>query len=191
MKNLNIQKFVKKFKEKIKLEVIKAKFKKFTAHLKNLIFSDHKLEKLQQEIDDMRVDSKKHSESRISSQINGVNQEYFDNLTQNIENMLTEINKEQKNEWQSIQTTQVKKKLQLEHKKDAKLKDDYWTRRFKLVLNHQLSNRKNSSVIFFTKPPYSFKFPLLLRLYSKVKNKKELKLHIYDGSTEESSRKVR
>ena len=169
MKKPSIRSFMNKLKEKVQLESIKDKFGEFATNLKDLIISDHKLEKLQKEIDQMAQSRQEKQENLNEPNSKPSDNEYFNNITLDLKHMMAEINREEKTEWETIETTQLIKKKKTDSELQGKSKDNYWERSFKMLLTHYLSDGEEKSVVYFRKTPYIFKFPLLMRLYYKVK----------------------
>ncbi|MGV9172145.1 MAG: hypothetical protein ACOC44_06855 [Promethearchaeia archaeon] len=171
MKKPDFKKFVKKVKEKVDLENLKEKFQKVGSKIKDLSLSNYKIDRLQKHINNFDSEKKQKPQDEEEEDYSFLKGE-FDDLSSDLDKMMSEINTEKKEVWETIPSFHSVTETKYKGEEKPETKNHYWKRSLKKVINHYLNNGNNFAILRFQKSPYCFQYPILSRMFQKVKELK-------------------
>ncbi|MFO8018123.1 MAG: hypothetical protein R6U96_05765 [Promethearchaeia archaeon] len=151
------------------MEWLKEKFQKAVRTLKGMSISNYKLSKLQEEINQLDIKKKKPLKKEEDDLDLNLVKFDFEDLSSEIEKMMAEINKKNKIKWETIQTRHPTAATKPTPEMETETENHYWKKSLKLVVDHYLNNGNDRAILRFKKSPYCFRYPLLSRIFKKVK----------------------
>ena len=167
MKKRKFEDFLKRFKKKLRFSMFKSGFKTLVKKIKDLSIANYKFTKLQKEIDEFD----QNKEDRTTGE---QTQEYLflssdlEDLSADIEQMIIDIYNETRQDWETIQTGLPGKNSNLSSELASIQRVNYWKSSFKIIFNHYL-NQENEKFLKYKEAPFCFKYPILNRLFHKLR----------------------